>query len=70
MNKKIIGSLFGIVCVVIGVVILITYINAQKTQTAETTATIIRVDSEMQTDEDGLDTRWYYPVVEYKEKKR
>lgn len=65
MNKKIIGILFGIACVVIGVVILITYINAQKTQTAETTATIIRVDSEMQTDEDGLDTRWYYPVVEY-----
>ena len=65
MSRKLIGILAGIACLVIGVIILISYINAQRTQTGVTTATIIRVDSEMQTDSDGFDTRWYYPVVEY-----
>lgn len=63
--KKIISIIIGIACVVIGIFILVSYFNAQKTQTAETTATIIRIDSEVETDTDGFDTRWYYPVIEY-----
>ena len=63
--KKIISLLAGIACIVIGIFILISHFKAQKTQTAETTATIIRVDSEVETDTDGLDTRNYYPVIEY-----
>lgn len=65
MSKKIIGIVVGIICVVIGIFILISFFKAQKTQTAETIATIIRVDSELETDTDGFDTRYYYPVVEY-----
>ena len=65
MSKKIISILIGIACVVIGIFILISYSKAQKTQTAETTATIIRIDSEVETDTDGFDTRYYYPVIEY-----
>ena len=69
MNKKIIALLAGIVCIVIGIVIMISYFNAQKTQTAETTATIIRIDSEVdtETDSDGFEykTQMYYPVIEY-----
>ena len=65
MGRKIIGFLVGIACLVIGIFILISYFNAKNTQTAETTATIIRIDSEMQIDTDGFDKRWYYPVVEY-----
>ena len=63
--KKIMSILLGIAGVVIGGFILISYFNAQKTQTAETTATIIRVDSELETDTDGFETRHYYPVIEY-----
>lgn len=63
--KKILGIIIGIACVVIGVFILISYSRAQKVQTAETTATIIRVDSELETDTDGFETRHYYPVIEY-----
>lgn len=65
MGKKIISILVGIVCVVIGIFILVSYFKAQKTQTAETTATIIRVDSEVERDTDGFDSRYYYPVIEY-----
>lgn len=65
MSKKIIGILAGIVCVVIGIIILASYFKAQKTQTSEATATIIRIDSELETDSDGFETRYYYPVVEY-----
>ena len=63
--KKIIGLIVSIVTIIIGIAILITYFNAQKTQIAETTATIVRIDSEIEIDTDGFDTRWYYPVVEY-----
>ena len=63
--KKIIGIILGIACVVIGIFILISHFNAQKTQTAETTATIIRIDSEVEMDSDGFDTRYYSPVIEY-----
>ena len=66
MGRKLIGLLFGIVAIVIGIVILVSHFNAQKTQTSEVVATIIRVDSEVETDTDGFDTRWYYPVVEYR----
>ena len=69
MNKKIIGIIIGIACVVIGIVILISFFKAQKTQTGETTATIIRLDSEVETevDSDGFErsTQMYYPVIEY-----
>ena len=65
MNKKIISVLIGIVCIIIGIFILLSYFKAQNTQTAEATATIVRVDSEVQIDTDGFDTRYYYPVVEY-----
>lgn len=65
MNKKIIALLVGIVCIGIGAFMLVSYFKAQSTQTAETTATIVRIDSEVETDTDGFDTRWYYPVVEY-----
>ena len=63
--KRIIWILVSIVCVGMGIFILVSYVHAQKTQTAQTTATIIRVDSEMETDSDGFNTRMYYPVVEY-----
>ena len=63
--KKIFTLIIGIACVIIGIIILISHFNAQKKQSAETTAIVIRIDSEMETDSDGLDTRWYYPVVEY-----
>ena len=65
MGRKIIGMLIGVACVVIGIFIIVSYSKAQKIQTAEATATIIRVDSEVQTDTDGFDTRYYYPVIEY-----
>lgn len=61
----IIWILVSIVCVGMGIFILVSYAHAQKTQTAQTTATVVRVDSEMETDSDGYDTRMYYPVVEY-----
>ena len=63
--KRIITLLIGIACVVTGIVILVSHFNAKKVQTAETTATIVRVDSELETDSDGLETRMYYPVVKY-----
>ena len=63
--KRMIWMLVSIVCVGMGIFILVSYAHAQKTQTAQTTATIIRVDSEVETDSDGFDTRMYYPVVEY-----
>ena len=63
--KKIIIIVIGIACVFIGIFILVSHFKAQKTQTAETTATIVRIDSEVETDTDGFETRWYYPVVEY-----
>ena len=65
--KKIIGIIIGIACVVIGIFIMISHFNAQKTQTAETTAKIVRIDSEVEIDVDtnGLETRYYTPVVEY-----
>lgn len=63
--RKIISLLIGIACIVIGIIILVSHFNAQKTQTAVTTATIVRIDSELQTDSDGFDTRYYYPVIEY-----
>ena len=65
MMKKIISMIIGIACVVIGIFILVSYFNAKKVQTAETTATIIRIDSEVETDTDGFETRYYYPVIEY-----
>lgn len=64
--RKIIGIIIGIACVIIGIVMMVSHFNSQKTQTAETTATIIRIDSELETDTDGFETRWYSPVVEYK----
>lgn len=63
--RRIIGLIMGIACIIIGIFILISYFNAKKTQTSETTATIVRIDSEMQTDSDGIDTRYYYPVIKY-----
>lgn len=63
--KRLITFLIGIACIIIGIFILVSHFKAQKTQTAETTATIIRVDSEVETDTDGFDTRHYYPVIEY-----
>ncbi len=63
--KKIIGIVIGVACIVIGIVILVSHFNAQKTQTSETNAKVIRIDSEVETDTDGFDTRWYTPVVEY-----
>ena len=63
--KKIIGIIVGIACVIIGIFIMVSHFNTQKTQTEETTAKVIRIDSEVETDTDGFDTRWYYPVVEY-----
>ena len=63
--KKIISIIVGAICVIIGIFIMVSHFNAQKTQTAETTAKIIRIDSEVETDSDGFDTRWYYPVIEY-----
>ena len=63
--KKIIGIVLGIACVVIGIVIMISHFNAKKTQTAETTATVVRIDSEMELDEDNIETRYYTPVVKY-----
>ena len=65
MSKILNGFLIGITCVVIGIFILRSYFKDQKTQTVETTATVIRVDSELETDSDGLDTRYFYPVVTY-----
>lgn len=63
--RRIIGIIAGIAAMVIGVFVLLSHFNAQKTQVAEATATVIRIDSEVQTDTDGLDNRMYYPVVEY-----
>ena len=63
--RRLTGAIIGIIFVIIGIFVLVTYSNAKKTQTAETIATIIRIDSEIQTDSDGFDTRWYYPVVKY-----
>ena len=63
--KKIIGIIVSIACIVIGVIILVSHFNAKKTQTTEITATVVRIDSEIETDTDGMNTRWYYPVVEY-----
>ena len=45
---------------------MVTHFTNKAKQTAETTATIVRVDSEVETDTDGLETRYYYPVIEYK----
>ena len=66
MNKRIISLVIGIVCIVIGIFIMVTHFTNKAKQTAETTATIVRVDSEVETDTDGLETRYYYPVIEYK----
>ena len=63
--KKIIGILLGLASIVIGIVMIVSHFKIQKVQTAETSATIIRVDSEVETDSDGFDTRYYYPVIEY-----
>ena len=63
--KKIITLIIGIACVVIGIAILVSYFNTQKTQTAETTATVVRIDSEMELDDDNIETRYYTPVVKY-----
>ena len=63
--NKIISVLIGIACIIIGIFILVTHFKRQNVQTAETTATIIRVDSNLETDSDGFETRYYYPVVEY-----
>ena len=63
--KRLITIIIGIACVIIGIVIMISYFNAQKTQTAETNATIVRIDSEVETDTDGFETRYYTPVVKY-----
>ena len=63
--RKIITILIAIACTVIGIIIVTSHFKSKKTQTAETTATIIRIDSQIQTDSDGFDTRWYYPVVKY-----
>ena len=63
--KRIIWILVSIVCFGMGIFILVSYANAQKTQTAQATATVVRVDSQLETDSDGYDTRMYYPVVEY-----
>ena len=65
MNKRIISLVIGIVCIVIGIFIMVTHFTNKAKQTAETTATIVRVDSEVETDTDGLETRYYYPVIEY-----
>ena len=65
MIKRIIVLLAGIACIVIGAFCLSSHFKAQKTQTAETVATIIRIDSEVETDSDGFDTRQYYPVIQY-----
>ena len=65
MLKRLIGIIIGIACIVIGIIIMVSHFNAQKVQTAETTAKIIRIDSEVETDSDGFDTRYYYPVIEY-----
>ena len=63
--NKILFIIAGIACIVIGVFSLTTYFSNKKTQTAETVATVIRVDSELEQDTDGYDTRYYYPVIEY-----
>lgn len=63
--KRLIWILVSFVCFGMGIFILVSYVHAQKTQTAHMTAAIVRVDSEVETDSDGYDTRMYYPVVEY-----
>lgn len=63
--KRLIVVLFSITAVVLGIFILGSYIKMQRTQTAHMSAAIIRVDSQIETDSDGMDTRVYYPVVEY-----
>ena len=63
--NKILFIIAGIACIVIGVFSLTTHFSNKKTQTAETIATVIRVDSEVEQDTDGFDTRYYYPVIEY-----
>ena len=65
MLKRLIGLVIGISCVVVGIVILASHFKAQKTQTAETTSTVVRVESQIETDSDGIDSVWYYPVVKY-----
>lgn len=63
--NKIVTLIIGIAAVVIGIIILITHFTSQAKQTAETTATVIRIESRMETDTDGEDTRYYYPIIEY-----
>ena len=63
--NRIITLIIGIVAVVIGIIISVTHFTNQAKQTAETTATVIRIESRMETDTDGEDTRWYYPIIEY-----
>ena len=63
--RKIIILLMSIAFVVIGVVLLISHFHAQKTQIAQTIAIIVRIDSELETDSDGYDTRYYYPVIKF-----
>ena len=63
--QNIIKLLIGIAAIGIGIFILVTYFSDKAKQTEETVAKIIRVDSEVETDTDGYDTRYYYPVVEY-----
>lgn len=55
----------GCVFIIIGIVILVFHFNSQKVQAAETTAKIIRIDNEVETDSDGFHTTYYTPVIEY-----
>lgn len=63
--KKILTLVIALACIIIGIIIMVSYFNAQKTQTAETTAIVIRIDSELELDTDNYETRYYTPVVKY-----
>ena len=65
MNKKIINLLVGIALVVLGIVLIIMHFNNKAKLTAEVTAKVIRVDSELEYDTDGFETRYYTPIIEY-----
>lgn len=63
--NRVITLIIGIVCVVIGIFILISHFTNQAKQTGEVTAKVVRIESRVEQDTDGLDTRYYYPIVEY-----
>ena len=63
--NRIITLIVGIISIVIGIVILITHFTNQAKQTEEITATVVRIESRVEQDTDGFDTRYYYPVISY-----